>query len=315
MEIFKERRLVLLPIKYPSLWEIFKQQQAAQWTTEELDFSSDKDDWKLLASEEQDFLLNIIAFFASSDMIIVENLQDQFMSEVTLAECRAFYALQAFVETVHSETYAKMLQLFAPPERHEELCKLSQKNNSILGKIQWAEKFMASEEPFAVRLWAFCIYEGVLFSASFCAIYWLRERGLCPGLTTSNDFIARDEGLHALFAVEMIKMLPEIPKDRFYEVIREAVAKEKIFVEESLQNRLKGLNMDSMYQYVCYCADRLLKMIGLEKIFKVDNPFRWMEKISFDGKTNFFEKRVSEYNKPAVGLRSEENEYSEDMDF
>ena len=222
-------------------------------------------------------------------MIIVENLQDQFMSEVTLAECRSFYALQAFVETVHSETYAKMLQLFAPPERHEELCKLSMKNNSILGKIRWAEKFMASEEPFAVRLWAFCIYEGVLFSASFCAIYWLRERGLCPGLTTSNDFIARDEGLHAQFAVEMIKMLPEIPKERFYEVIREAVAKEKIFVEESLQNRLKGLNMDSMYQYVCFCADRLLLMIGLEKLFKVENPFRWMEKISFDGKTNFFE--------------------------
>lgn len=307
----ENKRMVLLPIRYPTLFNIFKRQQEVIWKTEEIDFKQrDLDDWKGLTEDARNFLLYILGFFASSDMLIVDNLLDNFMSEVQVAECRAFYALQGFIETIHSETYATMLNMFAP-KGHDMFDALT-RVESIKRKGEFVAKYMDASRPFAHRLWAFAIFEGVLFSASFASIFWLKKQGgLCPGLCQSNQLISRDEGLHAQFAIEMLKMTHEpISEEDAHTIMREAIECETAFVREALPERLMGLNADSLTQYVQYCADRLLAMAGFGPIWKVTNPFEWMTSISLEGKTNFFEKRVTEYS--TVGSS---NEFAMDDSF
>ena len=318
------KRDVLLPIQYPSLWKVFKKQQAVIWTTEEIDFASDKAGFDALDEDARHFLLTIISFFASSDLLILDNLMEQFMGEVTVPECKAFYALQSFIETIHSETYATMLNKFVPAGATRYTDGLNQ-IASIRAKGEWARKFMDPGRPFAVRLWAFCIFEGLLFSASFASIYWLRTKGnLCPGLTFSNELIARDEALHAEFGIEMYNLLENpLPTEMVHEVLTKAVALEEAFVREALPKRLEGINEQNMCQYVRFCADRLLSLLkgpgGLPyarlKHHKArTNPFPWMNAISLESKTNFFEKRVAEYVKANVG-ESKAETFDMDVDF
>ena len=321
-----KKRDVLLPIQYPTLWKVFKKQQAVIWTTEEIDFSGDDAGWATLGDEARHFILTILSFFASSDLLILDNLMEQFMSEVTVAECKAFYALQSFVETIHSETYATMLHKFVGPGDPSQYVDGLQRIASIRAKGAWARRYMDPARPFAVRLWAFCIFEGLLFSASFASIYWLRTKGnLCPGLTFSNEMIARDEALHAEFAIQMYNLLRQpLAVEVVHEVLKEAVALEEAFVREALPKRLEGINAETMCQYVRFCADHLLsKLRGpnnqpyprLPHHKARTNPYPWMDAISLESKTNFFEKRVAEYVKANVGDDESTSAFAMDVDF
>ena len=315
----KHKRLVLTPVKYNNLWDIFKQHQQVLWTTEEIDFVNDEKDWKTLSPEAQKFILNIIAFFASSDMLIVENLIDQFLSEVQVTECKAFYGLQAYIETIHSETYALMLSKFSPDETERlRLAGAVYNIPCIKAKINWAITYMDKSKPFLERLWAFCIFEGVLFSASFCSIYWLRTKGKCNGLCFSNNLIARDEALHAKFAVEMFNMSEGLPEETVHKILKEAIEVEERFVDETLPEALNGINKSTMKQYVRYCGNRLLKMLHNGKyndLWKDEQPYEFMNMISIDTKTNFFEGRVDLYTKSRVGLDEKSNVFSLNSDF
>jgi ribonucleotide reductase beta subunit family protein with ferritin-like domain len=308
------KRLVLLPIRHPNLWEIFKEQQSVLWTTEEIDWNGDVKDFQSLEPAAQKFLLRVIAFFASSDMLVIDNLMDQFMSEVTVAECRTFYTLQGYIETIHSETYATALQKFAPADQREELFDAVAREPTIKAKGDYALKYMNQSCPFEERLWAFCIFEGVLFAASFASLYWLRTKDKCKGLTFSNELIQRDESLHAKFGVEMLKML-SLPKERAASIIKEAVAIEEAFVRAALPDNLVGLGTEDMVQYVQYCADRLFSMLGHSAIWNVRQPFAFMEMISIDAKSNFFEKRVAEYTMAGVGQSATDASFSLEEDF
>jgi len=314
-----QKRLVLTPVKHQNLWDMFKKHQQVLWTTEEIDFANDDKDWKTLTPEAQKFILNILAFFASSDMLVVENLIDQFLSEVQVAECKAFYGLQAYIEIIHSETYALMLSKFAPNET--ERLRLANAVHSIpciKNKVDWIAKYMDPEKPFLERLWAFCIFEGVLFSASFCSIYWLRTKGKCDGLRFSNNLIARDEALHAKFAVEMFNMSKGLEQEIVHRILKEAIEVEERFVDESLPERLEGLNKNTMKQYVRYCGNRLLKMLGpgrYEDLWNDQQPYEFMNMISIDTKTNFFEGRVDLYTKSRVGLDEKSNTFSLNSNF
>lgn len=309
-----QKRMVLKPIRHPNLWAIFKEQQSVLWTTEEIDWANDKSDWDTLSPEAQNFLLKIIAFFASSDMLVIDNLMDQFMSEVTVAECRTFYTLQAYIETIHSETYATALEKFAPADQKEHLFDAIQRDPTIKAKGDFALKYMQKNRPFEERLWAFSIFEGVLFSASFAALYWLRTKDKCKGLTFSNELIQRDESLHAKFGIEMLKMI-QIDPTRAETILKEAVAIEENFVRAALPSNLVGLSAEQMIQYVKHCADRLMNMLGFEKIWNVSQPLTFMEMISIDAKANFFERRVAEYTMAAVGNTTDDTSFSLDADF
>lgn len=308
------KRLVLLPICHPNLWEIFKEQQSVLWTTEEIDWNGDVKDFQSLKPAAQKFLLRVIAFFASSDMLVIDNLMDQFMSEVTVAECRTFYTLQGYIETIHSETYATALQKFAPADQREELFDAVAREPTIKAKGDYALKYMNKSRPFEERLWAFCIFEGVLFAASFASLYWLRTKDKCKGLTFSNELIQRDESLHAKFGVEMLKML-SLPKERAASIMKEAVDIEEAFVRAALPDNLVGLGTEDMVQYVQYCADRLFSMLGHSAIWNVRQPFAFMEMISIDAKSNFFEKRVAEYTMAGVGQSATDASFSLEEDF
>lgn len=316
-----QKRLVLLPIRYPTLWNIFKEQQSVLWTTEEIDWAGDVKDWNSLDLKAQDFLLRIIAFFASSDMLVVDNLMEQFIGEVTIAECRAFYTLQSYIETIHSETYGTALEKFAPPDRKEALCNAVAEEPTIKAKGDFALKYMNKQRPFVERLWAFCIFEGVLFAASFASLYWLRTKDKCKGLTFSNELIQRDESLHAKFGIEMLNIANEngqgLSRDRAATILKEAVSIEEGFVRAALPQNLVGLGTEDMVHYVKYCADRLLTMLkGDHKtIWNAVQPFAFMEMISIDSKTNFFEKRVAEYTMAGVGNSADDNTFSLEEDF
>ena len=311
----KHKRFVLHPIQHAKLWDLFKQQQQVLWTTEEIDFSQDDTDWKKMKKETQDFILTIIAFFAGSDILIIDNCMDNFMSQVTVAECKCFYSLQAFVETIHSETYSLMLQKFGG-NRFNELKEAVDNIASIKGKAEWARKYMDESQPFAIRLLAFTIFEGVLFSASFCSMYWLRTKNLCHGLTYSNELIARDEALHASFGVEMFNMLEDKPNVlKIHHIMNEAMELEMAFIDEALPNRLSGINANTMKDYVRYCGDHLLGRINAPQLYGTKNPYPWMDMISIDSKSNFFEKRVAEYSKAGVGLHEKDNTFQDDEDF
>ena len=254
-------------------------------------------------------------------MLVIDNLMEQFIGEVTIAECRAFYTLQSYIETIHSETYGTALEKFAPPDRKEALCNAVAEEPTIKAKGDFAFKYMNQQRPFVERLWAFCIFEGVLFAASFASLYWLRTKDKCKGLTFSNELIQRDESLHAKFGVEMLNLAYEkgqgISPQRAAIILTEAVQIEEAFVRAALPQNLVGLGTEDMVNYVKYCADRLLSMLkGNHKaIWNAPQPFAFMEMISLDGKTNFFEKRVAEYTMAGVGNTSIDNAFSLEEDF
>merc|ERR1712110_960172 len=296
------RRWVMFPIRFPEIWEMYKKHEASFWTAEEIDLSSDLKDWDGLSVDEQHFIKHIMGFFAASDGIVLENLAGSFATEVQIPEARAFYGFQIAMENIHSETYSLLIeQYIRDPAEKEKVFDAIHTMPAVSAKAQWAMQWMNTENSFAERVVAFAAVEGILFSGSFCAIYWLKKRGLMPGLTFSNELISRDEGLHAEFACLVYSMLQNrLPDEIVHELVREAVAVERKFICEALSCDLIGMNSEMMTKYIEFVADRLLTSLGHPKIFESQNPFDWMELISLQGKTNFFEKRVGEYQKAGV---------------
>jgi ribonucleoside-diphosphate reductase subunit M2 len=292
-------RFTVFPIEHEHLWAMYKKAQMSNWTAEEIDFSKDMDDWVNLSDNEQHFIKYILAFFAGSDGIVFENLNDNFASEVQYTEARSFYAYQEHNEMVHGETYSKLIDKYIKSSSEKkQLFEAIQNIPCIENKAKWAMKWFSKDRSFAERLLAFACVEGIFFSGSFCAIFWLKKRGLLPGLCFSNELISRDEGLHLEFAIELFKMLKHKPnKSIIEEIVKDAVSIEKNFITDALPCSLIGMNSEKMSEYIEYVADRLLKQSGHDKIWGTKNPFDFMENISLDGKTNFFEKRVGDYGK------------------
>lgn len=311
-------RFTLFPIQKPKLYELYKKHVSVFWTVEELTLDRDRKDWVKLNENEQMFIKNVLAFFAGSDGIVQENLAARFMNEIQLAEARQFYSIQLMMEACHSEMYSLLIDTYI--EDKEEKAKLFRAIETIpcvKQKAEWAQKWISSrEENFATRLIAFAIVEGIFFSGSFCAIYWLKERGLMPGLTTSNEFIARDEGLHTDFACALYEEIQnKLPKTKVHKIIREAVKIEKQFITESLPCHLVGMNDKLMADYIEFVADRLSTQLGYGKIYGTANPFDFMERIALEGKDNFFEKRVTSYAKAGVGVEQKNMTFALDADF
>ncbi|CAD7947189.1 unnamed protein product [Amoebophrya sp. A120] len=297
------QRWVMFPIQYPEVWEMYKQHEASFWTAEEIDLTQDMTDWEKLSENEHHFIKHILAFFAGSDGIVLENINCNFASEVQLPEARAFYGFQAGMENIHSETYSLLIDQYCRNDEAEKhrLFNAITTIPVIEKKAKWASSWMSSDLCFAMRLVAFACVEGILFSGSFCAIYWVKKRGLMPGLTFSNELIARDEGLHADFACLLYGMLEKkLPQAVVHEIVKGAVAVEQEFICDALSCDLIGMNKKLMGTYIQFVADRLLVALGCEKLYEVKNPFDWMELISLQGKTNFFEKRVGDYQKAGV---------------
>ena len=293
-------RFVLFPIQHDDMWEMYKKHMASFWTAEEIDLVSDLRDWKQMTPGEQHFIKNVLAFFAASDGIVLENLGVRFLKEVQVPEARCFYGFQMAMENVHSETYSLLIDTYIQDQAEKtHLLNAIDTIDCVGAKAQWALKHIGSESRFAERLVAFAAVEGIFFSGSFCAIFWLKKRGLCPGLTFSNELISRDEGLHTDFACLLYNKhtYNKLPDARVQQIISDAVAIEKTFVCEALPVSLIGINQNSMSQYIEFVADRLLVALGVPKVWNAENPFEWMEMISLQGKTNFFEKRVGEYQK------------------
>ena len=295
----EEKRYVIFPIKYPDIWDMYKKAEANFWTAEEIDLSKDMNDFEYKMNEsERYFVENVLAFFAASDGIVNENLVDRFCNEVQLLEAKFFYGFQIAVENIHSETYSLLIDTYVKDQKKKDkLFNAIETIPSVRKKADWALRWINDKSSsFGTRVIAFAAVEGIFFSGSFCSIFWLKKRGLMPGLCQSNEFISRDEGLHTEFAILMYSMLANKPsKETILQIIKEAVELEKEFITESLPCDLIGMNKDLMKKYIEYVSDRLLLMFGLEKHYHSENPFEWMELISVQGKTNFFEKRVGEY--------------------
>ena len=292
-------RYVMFPIQDQSIWKMYKKMMDCFWRAEEIDFAKDMKDWKKLTDSEQYFIKMVLAFFAGSDGIVIENLGSRFLNEVQLPEARAAYGFQLMMENIHSETYS--LQIDSYIKDDEEKHKLFTALDNfpcIKKKADWALKWIQdNRSSFATRLLAFACVEGIFFSGAFCSIYWLKKRGLMPGLTFSNELIARDEGMHTDFAVLLYsKLNRKLKKARVVEIITQAVNIEKEFICDALPCRLIGMNAQLMSQYIEFVADRLIVQLGYKKIFNTSNPFDFMEMISLEGKTNFFEKRVGDYS-------------------
>merc|ERR1719401_2510021 len=292
----------MFPIKYHQVWEMYKKQEASFWTAEEIDLSQDNKDWERLTDAEQHFVKHVLAFFAASDGIVLENLSSRFSCEIQVPEARAFYGFQIAMENIHSETYSLLIeQYIRDPAEKDRVLHAIHTMPAVREKAQWAVQWMNDENSFAERIVAFAAVEGILFSGSFCAIYWLKKRGLMPGLTFSNELISRDEGLHAEFACLIYGMLQnKLPDDVVHNLVRGAVEAERTFICDALSCDLIGMNNELMTKYIEFVADRLLSALGHPKLFGASNPFDWMELISLQGKTNFFEKRVGEYQKAGV---------------
>jgi len=311
-------RFTLFPIMKPKLFQKYKNHVSVFWTPEEIDLAKDMKDWVKLNDNERHFIKNVLGFFAGSDGIIQENIAARFMNEVQVPEARQFYSVQLMMEAIHSETYSLLIDTYIEDKAEKmALFQATQTIPCVAQKAQWAQKWIASTtENFATRLIAFAVVEGIFFSGSFCAIYWLKERGLMPGLTTSNEFIARDEGLHTDFACALYDEIEKkIPRAKVHKIIREAVKIEKQFITESLPCHLVGMNDKLMAQYIEFVADRLSTQLGYGKIYNTANPFDFMERISLEGKDNFFEKRVTSYAKAGVGKKQEEMSFALDADF
>lgn len=301
------KRFVIFPIQYPAIWDMYKKAEASFWTAEEVDLSCDRRDWEMLTDDERHFIQHVLAFFSASDGIVNENLAANFATEVQIPEARFFYGFQIAIENVHSEMYSLLIDTYVKNPA-EKLTLLGAIENvpCVKRKASWAMKWMDSTSAtFAERLIAFAIVEGIFFSGSFCAIFWLKKRGKLPGLCFSNELISRDEGLHCDFACMLYRMLrSRLSQERVYEIMREAVLCEKAFVCEALPVSLIGMNKQLMSQYIDFVADRLLAALGYDRLYGVQNPFDFMDLISLQGKTNFFEKRVGEYAKANVGSSS-----------
>jgi len=294
-------RFVILPINYPAIWEKYKKHEASFWTAEEIDLGDDMKDWNNLNDGERHFISHVLAFFAASDGIVNENLAVNFMSEVQLPEARCFYGFQIMMENIHSETYALLIDTYIKdPKEKDRLFHAIDTVPAVKKKAEWALRWIENGS-FAERLVAFAAVEGIFFSGSFCSIFWMKKRGLMPGLTFSNELISRDEGLHCEFACLLYSMLKsKLTEKEVHGIINDAVAIEKEFVTEALPVDLIGMNAKLMQQYIEFVADRWLTELGYSKIFNATNPFDFMELISLQGKTNFFEKRVGEYQKSGV---------------
>ena len=314
-----DNRFVIFPIQHDDLWDWYKKQQACIWTAEEIDLSEDVLDWNnKLSEDERYFIKHILAFFAASDGIVNENLAENFVNEVQYSEAKFFYGFQIMMENVHSETYSLLIDTYVKNEQEkDQLFRAIEVFPAIKKKADWALKWIESDS-FAERLIAFAAVEGIFFSGAFCSIFWLKKRGLLPGLTFSNELISRDEGLHCDFACLLYSMLENpLEKSEVTGIITEAVEFEKEFVTDALPVSLIGMNAEMMTEYIEFVADRLLNSLGCDKVYHTANPFPWMEMISMQGKTNFFEKRVGEYQKAGVLNNSDEGSksFSLDADF
>ena len=318
--ILKENpnRFVLFPIQHSDIWEMYKKQEASIWTAEELDLSPDLVDWdSKLNEDERYFIKHVLAFFAASDGIVNENLAETFLSEVQYTEAKFFYGFQVMMENIHSETYSLLIDTYIKDTKEKNyLFNAIETFEPVKKKADWAMRWI-DNGSYAERLVSFAAVEGIFFSGSFCSIFWLKKRGLMPGLTFSNELISRDEGLHCDFACMLYNnhLVNKLPKEEVQKIIADAVEIEKEFVTESLPVRLIGMNSDLMSQYIEFVADRLLTELGNEKIYNTSNPFDFMDMINLQGKTNFFEKRVGEYQKAGVLNNENNTTFSLDSDF
>jgi len=313
-------RFVIFPIQYPDLWDLYKQAESTIWTAEEIDLSQDLVDWENLNDNERYFIKNILAFFAASDGIVNENLAENFVNEVQYPEAKFFYGFQIMMENIHSETYSLLIDTYVKDEAEKDkLFNAIDTIPAVKRKAEWALQWIESDS-FAERLIAFAAVEGIFFSGSFCAIYWLKNRGLMPGLSFSNELISRDEGMHCDYAVHLHNnhLVDKVSPERINEIITSALEIEKEFILESLPVSLIGMNSKLMSQYLEYVTDTLLVDLGCEAISNSKNPFDFMANIALENKTNFFEKRVSEYSKSGVGKDDNDNKISfegDDDDF
>jgi ribonucleoside-diphosphate reductase subunit M2 len=310
-----DNRFVMFPIKYQDIWEMYKKQVDCFWRAEEIDLSKDLIHWDTLNDDEKHFISMILAFFAASDGIVLENLASRFMNDVQVSEARAFYGFQIAMENIHSETYSLLIETYIKDSiKKDTLFNAITNYPCIKKKSDWAQKWIHdNRSSFATRLVAFACVEGIFFSGAFCSIFWLKKRGLMPGLTFSNELISRDEALHCEFAILLYsKLLRKLDKARIHEIIKEAVDIETEFICDALPCRLIGMNSEMMTQYIQFVADRLAVQLGYKKIYNVANPFDFMELISLEAKTNFFERRVGEY---ALANKQSENAFEFTEDF
>ncbi|HOS48515.1 MAG TPA: ribonucleotide-diphosphate reductase subunit beta [Bacteroidia bacterium] len=311
-----KERFVLFPIKYDKIWAMYKQAENSFWTAEEVDLSADQKDWERLNDGEKHFITNVLAFFAASDGIVNENLAVNMMNAVQLPEARCFYGFQIMIENIHSEMYSLLIDTYVKDNvEKSRLFNAIETVPCVTKKAEWALRWI-EKGTFAERLVAFAAVEGIFFSGSFCSIFWLKKRGLMPGLATSNEFISRDEGMHCDFACLLYSMLThKLSEKQVKDLIMSAVAIEQEFVTDALPVDLIGMNAKLMSQYIEFVADRLLNSLGYTKVYNSENPFDFMETISLEGKTNFFEKRVSEYTKAGVGKSQDDQKIIFDSDF
>ena len=310
-------RFVLFPIQHDDIWQFYKKSEASFWTAEEIDLLQDLKDWENLNDNERYFIKNVLAFFAASDGIVNENLAENFVSEVQYTEAKFFYGFQIMMENIHSETYSLLIDTYVAKDKEEKdrLFNAIDTIPAVKKKAEWALNWIDSDS-FAERLIAFAAVEGIFFSGSFCSIFWLKKRGLMPGLSFSNELISRDEGLHCDFAVHLHNnhLINKVPESRIREIIESALEIEKEFITESLPVSLIGMNSKLMSDYLEYVADRLMIDLKCAPIYRTDNPFDFMSNIALENKTNFFEKRVAEYAKSGVGRSVEDNKLSFDGD-
>ncbi|TKY54057.1 Ribonucleoside-diphosphate reductase small chain A [Spatholobus suberectus] len=298
----QSQRFCMFPIRYKQIWEMYKKAEASFWTAEEVDLSHDVQHWETLSVSEKHFIKHILAFFAASDGIVLENLAARFLSDVQIPEARAFYGFQIAMENIHSEMYSLLLETYIKDSREKHrLFNAIENLPCVARKAEWALSWIHSSTSFSERLVAFACVEGIFFSGSFCAIFWLKKRGLMPGLTFSNELISRDEGLHCDFACLLYSLLKKpLSSEQVHKLVHEAVEIETEFVCEALPCALIGMNSALMSQYIKFVADRLLVALGYQRKYNVENPFDWMEFISLQGKANFFERRVGDYQKASV---------------
>ncbi|MCL4127391.1 UNVERIFIED_CONTAM: hypothetical protein GTU68_002334 [Idotea baltica] len=311
-------RFVLFPIEHHDIWEFYKKSQACIWTAEEIDLAEDMTDWKNnLTDDERYFIKHVLAFFAASDGIVNENLAENFLSEVQYTEAKFFYGFQIMMENVHSETYSLLIDTYIDDAKEKDyLFNAVETMDCVKKKADWAMRWIENG-TFAERIIAFAAVEGIFFSGSFCSIFWLKKRGLMPGLSFSNELISRDEGMHCDFACLLYNQHIEnkLSPDTVATIVADAVRIEKEFVSSAIPVRLIGMNADTMCTYIEFVADRLLMSLGCNKIYNVENPFPWMDMISLQGKTNFFEKRVGDYQKSGVMSEREDQVFKLDADF
>jgi ribonucleoside-diphosphate reductase beta chain len=314
-----KNRFVLFPIQHDDIWQFYKKAEASIWTAEEIDLSHDYKDWEAMTDGERHFISHVLAFFAASDGIVNENLAENFVNEVQYTEAKFFYGFQIAMENIHSETYSLLIDTYIKdPNTKDQLFNAIDRLECVKKKAEWALRWI-DNGSFAERIVAFAAVEGIFFSGSFCSIFWLKKRGLMPGLAFSNELISRDEGLHCDFACHLYNnhLINKLPEETVRQIISNAVEIEKEFVTDALPVNPIGMNSDLMCEYIEFVADRLLVELGCEKIFNSKNPFDFMEMISLQGKTNFFEKRVGEYQKAGV-MKDKENDvpkFSLDEDF